>query len=268
MKININGKWIEKSNSISLYELKKEYYAHCDITILNGFQTEENIGLSNGDRVVFMQRGTFPTENELEQMLTARHTPKVYEQVKKAKVAIAGLGGLGSTIALMLARTGIGKLLLIDFDIVEPSNLNRQCYFIKHLGMKKTEALKQQIADCNPYVQVEINTIKVEEHMIDSLFYGYDIICEAFDSPYYKAMLINTLLEKLPSVKIVSASGMAGFESSNTIQTYQKFKNLYVCGDLKSDAKPGRGLMAPRVSICAGHQANMILRLLLGIENV
>lgn len=93
-----------------------------------------------------------------------------------------------------------------------------------------------------------------------------EIICEAFDRPDRKAMLINTLMQHLPQKKIVSASGMAGFESSNTIQTKRRMQNLYVCGDGETSAMVGRGLMAPRVLICAGHQANMVLRLILGLQ--
>ncbi len=86
-----------------------------------------------------------PPQDEFESLMCARHTPHVFEKVKSAKVAIAGLGGLGSNIAVNLARTGVGNLHLIDFDIVEPSNLNRQQYKVKHLGLYKTEALKNEI---------------------------------------------------------------------------------------------------------------------------
>ena len=95
-----------------------------------------------------------------------------------------------------------------------------------------------------------------------------DIICEAFDKADAKAMLVNTVLEKLPDVKIVAASGMAGCDSSNLIQTKKVMKNLYICGDFVNEAKIGRGLMASRVYICAGHQSSMVLRLLLGIKDV
>ncbi|MEG0378654.1 MAG: sulfur carrier protein ThiS adenylyltransferase ThiF, partial [Eubacterium sp.] len=185
---------------------------------------------------------------------------------KKARVAVAGLGGLGSHIAISLARTGVGHLHLIDFDVVEPSNLNRQCYRIVHLGMDKTEALKQEIAEINPYIKVTVETIRVTEKNAAGLFKEDDIVCEAFDQPEAKAMLVNTLFSSGSKKVIVAASGMAGSGSSNTIKTRRIAKGFYLCGDGETAAEAGRGLMAPRVSICAGHQANMVLRIILGEE--
>ena len=270
MKLIVNGKQYQ-TKADTLWELKKEISRKTnsvDVVILNGFQTSDNLPLQEGDLVALIQKGVMPSKEELESMMCARHTPKVHEKVKDAKVAIAGLGGLGSNIAVLLARTGVGKLLLIDFDTVEPSNLNRQSYYISHLGLPKTEALKQQIEQINPFIQVETKQVRVTEENALSLFNGYPIVCEAFDNPQSKAILVNTLLEQSPQTKLVCGSGMAGYGSSNTIQTKQKFKNLYLCGDGETAAEVGNGLMAPRVTICAAHQANMILRLILGIEEV
>lgn len=206
------------------------------------------------------------SKEEFEAITIDKFSPAVHKALKNARVAIAGLGGLGSNIATMLARTGVGHLLLVDFDIVEPSNLNRQAYYIKHLGMHKTEALKEQLSNINPYTSIEIKTLKVTEENASSLFYGYDILCEAFDRADAKAMLVNVILSNDNNIKIVSASGMGGYSSSNLIRTEKKMKNLYVCGDFESEIGEGNGPMAPRVSICAAHQANMVIRLVLGIE--
>ena len=142
-------------------------------------------------------KGVMPAAEELENMMMARHTPTVHQKLKQGRVAIAGLGGLGSNIAVMLARIGVGQMLLVDFDIVEPSNLNRQSYYIRHLGMPKTQALKEQLAEINPFIQVETQTIRVEAENVASLFDGYSILCEAFDKPEVKAMLVSTALIKL-----------------------------------------------------------------------
>ncbi|MCT4545256.1 MAG: sulfur carrier protein ThiS adenylyltransferase ThiF [Vallitalea sp.] len=208
------------------------------------------------------------SKQEYEDMMILRHTEDVFNKIKKGKVAIAGLGGLGSNIAVMLARTGVGHLFLIDFDVVDTSNLNRQNYSISHLGMYKTKALKEQIKVINPYIIVESKTVKVTKENISELFNGYDIICEAFDKADNKSMLINGVLQEFKNTKIVSGSGMAGYDSSNKIRTTKPMNNLYLCGDLISEVKIGHSLMAPRVQICAGHQANMIIRLLLGIEEI
>jgi len=206
-----------------------------------------------------------PNREEYESMMAARHTPAVHNKLKEGKVAVAGLGGLGSNISVMLAQAGVGKLLLVDFDVVELSNLNRQHYDLTHLGMLKTDALKKQIEKINPFIETETGTLKVTEENVMTVFNGYPIVCEAFDNPQYKAMLVNALLAQGEQT-IVAASGMAGFDSANTIKTRQRFKNLYVCGDFKTPVQEGNGLMAPRVAVCAAHQANMVLRLLLNIE--
>ncbi len=234
--------------------------------ILNGFQIEADCPVSENDTLAVIPKGTKPEREQLESMMMARHTPDVHAKLKKGRVAIAGLGGLGSNIAGMLARIGVGKLLLVDFDVVEPSNLNRQSYYIRHLGMPKTVALQKQITEINPFIEVESRNTRVTEDNVKELFGGYDIICEAFAKPEAKSMLVNTALEQLPGAKIVAASGMAGYDSSNLIRTVTPMKNVYLCGDFENGARVGRGLMAPRVQICAGHQANMVLRLLLGIE--
>ena len=266
MYIKINGK-PTKTNIIHLKELVSETFCgqHTEniITIVDGFQTNKDILLKDGSEVVFIRKGTMPPEDVLEVMMCARHTSHVHEKVKQAHVAIAGLGGLGSNIAISLARTGVGHLHLIDFDEVEPSNLNRQQYKIKHLGMPKTQALKQEIEEINPYITVTTDNTRVDDNNIKELFMQDEIICEAFDKPEAKALLVNGVLENFPEKYIVAASGMAGYTSSNHIETKKITSHFYLCGDQISKAEPGNGLMAPRVAICAGHQANMVLRLIL-----
>lgn len=181
-------------------------------------------------------------------------------------VGIAGLGGLGSNIAMMLARSGISRFVLVDFDLVDQSNLNRQHYFPRHLGRLKTECLKEQMMELNPDLYIQTYSVKLDENNMTEIFRDCRIVCEAFDSPECKAELVSTLLSTLPDVIIISGSGMAGSESSNTIQTLRKMKRLYVCGDGTSEVSQTSRLTAPRVQICAGHQANMVLRLLSGID--
>lgn len=209
-----------------------------------------------------------PTKDEIENVLLMRHTEEVFEKLKNARVAVAGLGGLGSNIALMLARAGVGTLHLIDFDEVDLSNLNRQQYFIKHLGMFKTDALKDEIGMINPYTDVICDCVKVTVKNIDELFKDDIIICEAFDNPDCKAMLVNHILETRKDAYIVAASGMAGTEKSNTIITRKITDRFYLCGDQTNAGVQGNGLLSPRVTICAAHQANAILRIILGKYDV
>lgn len=205
-----------------------------------------------------------PSKEEFERVLIERHTKPVHERLKNASIAIAGAGGLGSNIAISLARAGVGRLFIVDFDKVEMSNLNRQQYFIRHLGMYKTEAITEILHEINPYISVDYKTVQVTEDNAAGLFSGFDIICEAFDRAESKAMLINTVLEKLPGTTIISGSGMAGYLSSNSIKTRKITDRLYICGDGVTDSADMNGLMAPRVAVCSNHQANMVIRLLLG----
>lgn len=206
-----------------------------------------------------------------EQILAAlneRHSPEKQSLLSSAHVAVAGLGGLGSHVAYALARIGVGYLHLIDFDVVDITNLNRQQYFIRHIGMYKTDALKSLLLDINPYLDIRTDCVKVTEENLETLFQNDPIVCEAFDRPEAKAMLVNGILEKFPEKKLVSATGMAGYGSSNTITTKRLMKNFYLCGDRVTEPTYGNGLMAPRVAVCAAHEANMITRLILGEEEV
>lgn len=212
--------------------------------------------------------GKILTEEEIKAALEERHSPEIQEKLSAGRVAIAGLGGLGSNVAYSLARIGVGHLHLIDFDVVDITNLNRQQYFMEHLGMPKTDALESLLKKINPYLDIQTDRVRVTEDNIRELFGEWDVVCEAFDAPDAKAMLVNGILEHFPEKKLVSASGMAGFGSSNSIVTKKVTDNFYLCGDRVSSPEYGRGLMAPRVAICAAHEANMITRLILGEEDV
>lgn len=209
-----------------------------------------------------------PTKEEINNIIDVRFSNEIHEKLRNARVAVAGLGGLGSNIAIMLARSGIENIHIVDFDKVDLSNLNRQNYYIKHLGMEKTKATIEILKQVNPYLNIKADNIKINETNATEIFKDDDIICEAFDDAKNKVMLITTILSKYKDKKIISGNGMAGFDSSNLIKTIRKMKNLYVCGDEKSDINEGIGLMAPRVNICAAHQANMVIRLILGKEEV
>lgn len=201
--------------------------------------------------------------------LCERHTKEVQDCLLQSSVAIAGLGGLGSTIAIALARAGVGRLHLIDFDRVDLSNLNRQQYRMKDIGKYKTECLKEIILESNPFIDIELDTIKVNNENIADIFINDHIVCEAFDDSNMKAMLVDGFFANYDKdKKLVSASGMAGCESSNIIVTKKINSRFYLCGDGVTGIEKGACLMAPRVGICAGHQANMIIRLLLGKVDV
>ena len=181
-----------------------------------------------------------------------------------ATVGIAGLGGLGSNIAAMLARAGVGRLVVADFDVVEKSNLNRQNYFVSQVGMAKTEATVRMIAQINPDCEVAAHRVRITAENTAEIFGACGVVCEALDDAVEKAMFANAVLSRLPGVKLVAASGLAGTGSANLMRTYRAARNFYLCGDESSEPGTGRNVVAPRVICCAAHQANAALRLLAG----
>ena len=203
-----------------------------------------------------------PTKEEWYRALSERHGEKTQKSFESATVAICGLGGLGSNIAFSLARAGIGKLILIDFDSVDVTNLHRQQYKANQIGMSKTEALKDNLLEIATYVTIETHSVRISENNAEALLKKADIICEAFDDAECKAMLVNLVTERMPEKYLVAASGMAGMGSANTIQTRRISKRFYLCGDGASDVSEAGSLVASRVMLCAAHQAHTVLRIL------
>lgn len=255
-----------------------------------------------------------PSREEMHAALVARQGEKNVEKLQAATVAVCGLGGLGSNVSIALARAGVGKLILIDFDCVDVTNLHRQQYKANQVGMEKPQALSANLKEIAPYVELETHFVRVTEENVESLIGNADIVVEAFDNAEAKAMLVNAVLERNAEIEsaeknaeaankeaaytkvenaeavntktvnsestknlksenlkrlqyLVAASGMAGFDTANTIQTRRLSKRFYLCGDGVNDVNDGIGLVAPRVMACAAHQAQTVVRLICGMEN-
>ena len=211
-----------------------------------------------------LQAYPIPSREVMREALNIRHGEDLQNKISAARVAVCGLGGLGSNIAIALARAGVGHLHLIDFDRVDLTNLNRQQYAVGQLGQYKTDALRETLALISPYCDVTCDTIRVTEENLPDLLKTEDYICEAFDRAEAKAMLVSGVLEHFPEKYLVADSGLAGLGSANTIQTRRVSQRFYLCGDGTSDSSVGLGLVASRVLVCAAHEANMILRLIAG----
>ena len=205
-----------------------------------------------------------PDKEEWFAALEQRHGKVLQKKFSSAIVAVCGLGGLGSNIAIALARAGIGKLILIDFDRVDITNLHRQQYKANQIGLHKTDALAENLLEIAPYTEIIAVTAKITEENFADLLRDADVVCEAFDNAEAKAMLVNGVLEQLPNCYLVAASGMAGMDTPNTIKTRKITKRFYLCGDKVSDVADTIGLVAPRVMLCAAHQAHTVLRILAG----
>lgn len=188
-------------------------------------------------------------------------------RLRAARIGVAGAGGLGSNIAVMLARSGVGELVIVDFDVVDESNLNRQHYFRRDLGRPKVEALADQLETIGSGTRVQTHGIRVTAGNARELFGGCDVVCEAFDDPEAKALLAEQLLTAPGGPVLISGNGMAGLGPADAIVTRQVSRRFYLCGDGASDVAAGEVLFAPRVALCAAQQALLALRIVLGLED-
>ncbi len=180
-------------------------------------------------------------------------------------VAIVGCGGLGSNAASMLVRSGVGELTLIDFDVVEESNLNRQLFFRDQLGLPKTEALSATLLRINPGVKLNTCQHEVTCENLGELIKGAQVVIEAVDTARTKALILGVCTRELPEIPLVVASGLAGYEPANLIVTERLAENAWVVGDLSADVSAGLPLLASRVMLAAAHEAHAAIRLLLGV---
>ena len=258
MQIICNGKIINMPKGSTAKDI-----GDFDVFVRNGYGITKQTELFEGDNIVAVKSGQVPNKEDFNQMIFARNGKDASDKLNKSCVCICGLGGLGSNIAEMLTRLGIGKLILVDYDIVDPTNLNRQNYFVSDIGSLKTDATTNILLKINPYVQIVKKNVFVNSKNILEIIECADIVVEAFDSAKSKAEIVNTILAGSDKI-VVASSGMAGIGSSNLIKTNKPMSRLYICGDMQSEAKEGLSLMSPRVNICAAHQANMVERILLG----
>lgn len=208
--------------------------------------------------------GAIPSQAEMRDALAARHGQALQARLEKASVAVCGLGGLGSNIAIALARAGVGRLHLFDFDRVDISNLNRQQYFVRQLGMPKTDAMKENLAEIAPYCRVTATQVRLDEENTPRLLAGIPVIVEAFDKAEAKAMLVNTVLEQFHEAWLVSGNGMGGHASANLIRTRRIGRRFLLCGDGVSGIEEGQGLFSARVMACAAHEALAVIRIIAG----
>jgi sulfur carrier protein ThiS adenylyltransferase len=265
--IKVNERPVAVERGATLHRVREALKPTADVVIHNGFTVgEADAPLAEGDEVVLIRRGEIPPAEELEALMVARHGPGVHARVKGARVGIAGCGGLGSAVAVALARTGVGRLLLVDFDIVEPSNLNRQQFFVDQLGLEKTAALTANLARINPYVEVEARSLRLTRENIPEVFAGCDVLCECFDNPAMKRDMTLAVRTRMRGTPLVTVSGIAGYGPAETIGPRKIFENIWLVGDGETAARPGCGLLAPRVAVAAGMQANLVLRIILGEE--
>ena len=191
----------------------------------------------------------------------SKRDPYAFPIWQKATVGIAGLGGLGSNIAVSLARAGIGKLIIADYDIVTLENLNRQQYNISQIGKLKVDAIAEYIHSFNPFIELILHSVLITPENFDSIFDEADLLLEAFDEAEQKEMLISCWTSSFPNKHIIAASGIAGYGKNETIHT-EHYGFLHIVGDLESELTEGISPIATRVALIANVQANLALELL------
>lgn len=192
--------------------------------------------------------------------------PEIRSHLSKFKVGIAGAGGLGSNCAVALARSGVGTLVISDFDVVEESNLNRQYYFTDQIGMLKTDALRYNIARINPEIIVFAHQIKLHSTNIPVVFAGCDIVIEAFDRSEMKEILIETMQLRMQGTPLIIGSGVAGWGKSESVRFRKIDETLFVCGDESTEVSDTMPTMAPRVGMVANMQANVAIEILMNLK--
>ena len=239
MRILVNERDHDIESGQAVGDLRRSFKPDADLMIVNGHPVPSDTQLCEGDQVVLIRRGEIPGPEELESLMVARHGPGIHERVKRARVGVAGCGGLGSAVAIALARTGVGRLRIIDFDVVEPSNLNRQQYFIEQIGRPKVEALADNLSRINPYVQVEQRNVRLTLENSAAIFAGCDVVAECFDDPRAKRDLTLAMRRSLPEVPLVAVSGIAGVGSANSIRSRRAMHNLWLVGDGDTAARAG-----------------------------
>jgi len=267
IKITFNDKKIEIEQGKTVFDIQQALMPNGNVVILNTVINPEPATVVNeGDSLVMFEKGKLPDTDDLTPFFLARQSKEVTKTLKNAKVGIAGLGGLGSVVAENLARAGVGELVVADFDVVDPSNLNRQRYFINQIGMYKTDAIVENISKITKSTKlIPVNT-KVTKENCKDIFKDCLVVAECFDSPFAKAELVKGVRKSLPKTYIVAVSGVAGIGSEKEITTKRISDKIFVVGDFKSEVRDGHGLIATRVGIAASIQSHIIIRLLLGEE--
>jgi len=194
--------------------------------------------------------------------------PELRARLACSNVSILGCGGLGSNVAVMLVRSGVRRLTLVDFDTVAEDNLNRQHFFRDQIGALKTEALAETLTRITPDAQLRLVSECLTADNLVAIIGDSDVAVEAVDTAATKAMIVDVCTRSLPNIPLVTASGLAGYDSANRIVTEQLADNLFVVGDLESDIRDGHSLLATRVMVASAHEAHAVIRLLLGCEEM
>jgi sulfur carrier protein ThiS adenylyltransferase len=267
ISITLNNKKILIEQGKTVFDIKNCFVPNGDVIILNTVINPDNSTILNeDDSLVIFKKGELPDSEDLQTFFLARQSREVTDILKNSKVGVAGLGGLGSVVVENLVRAGVGELVVADFDVVDPSNLNRQRYFVNQIGKFKTDAIYENISKISNMTKVKTVCEKVTKDNCKFIFEGCQVVAECFDSPLAKAELVKGVRKHLPDAYVIAVSGVAGVGSEKEITTKKISDKIFVVGDFKSEVRDGYGLVATRVGIAASIQSHIVVRLLIGEE--
>ena len=265
--LTVNEQPYPFEEGMRLGELADRIKPGADILVLNGRPAPRDSLLQDGDTCSLIKIGEIPSALDMRRTLAARHGKEIQKKLHKATVGIMGLGGLGSAVALALAKIGIGRLILADHDVVVLSNIHRQHYFIDQIGMHKTTAMKKNMVRVNPFVSITPLHVTLTETNIPRLFGKVDVLIECLDDPAMKAAAMRCVLQKMPEAGYVGASGVAGYGPGDKIRCRKIQDRVYIIGDGVTVQDAATPLFATRVGIAAHQQANQAVRILLGVDD-
>ncbi len=172
------------------------------------------------------------------------------------KIGIAGVGGIGSNVAVHLVRAGCTSLKLVDFDQVELSNLNRQFYFVDQLGGYKVDMLQENLMRIVPNAAIETARSRLtSENMLDT-FNDCQLLVEGFDDQESKKLLVETFADF--DIPIISASGIAG-RDIDAIRVH-RLGHCTIVGDFQTDFR-SQGLYGPKIAVVAAMMADIVLEM-------
>lgn len=185
-----------------------------------------------------------------------------FAKIRSIRIGIAGAGGLGSNCAANLVRCGFSRFTLVDDDVVEWSNLNRQFFFGHQVGQAKVDALSHNLRAINPDIDIAAVVKKITPDNVHDCFSDCEVVVEAFDRAEDKKMIVETYMNS--GKLVVAASGLAGWGDSDAIRIHHVKPNVYLVGDLKTAVSADAPPLSPRVVIAAAKQADIVLAHVLG----
>lgn len=194
--------------------------------------------------------------NKFEDAISGYYTADQLSKVQSAKIGIAGAGGLGSNIAVCLARCGFKDFEIVDFDRIEAKNLNRQYYFLDEIGFAKVKAISDRLKRINPGIRAKNHKVRLTRKNITSYFQDRDIIFEAFDDAGSKMILLEAFGNS--DKALIFGNGMAGIKNK-ALKIRKIKKNIYIVGDHETPVGKNNPPLAPRVTACAAMMASVAL---------